>query len=271
MSSLDQLVDAARDGVRRRIAEVPGEQLRARLGTRRGHRPFKEALVQPGLSLIAEFKRGSPSAGAIRPDADVADVVGAYERGGAAAISVLTDEPHFHGSLADLEAAREASALPILRKDFIVDPYQLWEASLAGADAVLLIAAALADEDLQLLWDEATALDLDCLVEVHDETDLERALRLDPDVIGINNRNLADLSVDTGTTPELITDVPAGITVVAESGYDDPAQVEELERIGVDAVLIGEALMRAADPEGAVRDLVSDEEKTREHLFSDER
>ncbi|HEU4804082.1 MAG TPA: indole-3-glycerol phosphate synthase TrpC [Solirubrobacterales bacterium] len=271
MSRLDQLVDAARDGVRRRIAEVPGEQLRARLGTRRGHRPFKEALVQPGLSVIAEFKRGSPSAGAIRPDADVADFVGAYERGGAAAISVLTDEPHFHGSLADLEAARAASALPILRKDFVVDPYQLWEASLAGADAVLLIAAALAEEDLQLLWDEATAIDLDCLVEVHDEADLERALRLDPDVIGINNRNLADLSVDTGTTPELITDVPAGITVVAESGYDDPTQVEELERIGVDAVLIGEALMRAADPEGAVRALVSDEEKTREHLFSDER
>ena len=112
--------------------------------------------------------------------------MGAYERGGAAAISVLTDEPHFHGSLADLEAARAASALPILRKDFVVDPYQLWEASLAGADAVLLIAAALAEEDLQLLWDEATAIDLDCLVEVHDEADLERALRLDPDDVDAN-------------------------------------------------------------------------------------
>ena len=155
MSRLDQLVDAAREGVRRRSAETPGEQLRSRLGTRSGSRPFKEALVRPGLSVIAEFKRGSPSAGAINADADVATVVGAYERGGAAAISVLTDEPHFHGSLADLEAARAASALPILRKDFIVDPYQLWEAALAGADAVLLIVAALADEDLRLLWDEA--------------------------------------------------------------------------------------------------------------------
>jgi len=271
MSRLDQLVDAARDGVRQRSAKYPGDQLRARLGDRGGHRPFKEALVQPGLSVIAEFKRGSPSAGLIAPDADIAATVAAYERGGAAAISVLTDEPNFHGSRADLEAARAASALPILRKDFIVDPYQLWEASLAGADAVLLIAAALADEDLRLLWDEAASLDLDCLVEVHDESDLGRALELDPDVIGINNRNLSDLSVDTRTTPELITDVPAGITVVAESGYTTPDQVEELERIGVDAVLIGESLMRSRDPEDAVRALVSDEERTREHLFTDER
>ena len=271
MSRLDQLVDAARDGVRRRSAENPGDQLRSRLAGLGGHRPFKEALVRPGLSVIAEFKRGSPSAGAINPDADVAAVVGAYERGGAAAISVLTDEPNFHGSLADLEAARGATALPILRKDFIVDPYQLWEASLAGADAVLLIVAALADEDLRLLYDEATAVDLDCMIEVHDEPDLERALKLDPDVIGINNRNLGDLTVDTRTTPELITDVPAGKTVVAESGYSDHGQVEELERIGVDAVLIGESLMRSADPEAAVSLLVSDEEKTREHLFTDER
>jgi indole-3-glycerol phosphate synthase len=271
MSRLDQLVDAARDGVRKRSAELPGDKLRARLGSRGGHRPFKEALVSPGLSVIAEFKRGSPSAGAIDADADVATVIAAYERGGAAALSILTDEPNFHGSLADLEAARAASELPILRKDFIVDPYQLWEASLAGADAVLLIVAALADEDLRLLWDEAAGLDLDCVVEVHDEADLELALNLDPDVIGINNRNLADLTVDTATTPELITDVPAGKTVVAESGYSDHSQVEELERIGVDAILVGESLMRASDPEDAVRDLVSDEEKTREHLFMDER
>jgi indole-3-glycerol phosphate synthase len=271
MSRLDQLVDAARDGVRRRSAEIPGDQLRSRLGTRSGSRPFKEALIRPGLSVIAEFKRGSPSAGAINAEADVATVVGAYERGGAAAISVLTDGPSFHGSLADLEAARAASALPILRKDFIVDPYQLWEAALAGADAVLLIAAALADEDLRLLWDEAATLDLDCLVEVHDEHDLERALILDPDVIGINNRSLADLTVDIETTPELITDVPAGKTVVAESGYSEPAQIEELDRIGVDAVLIGETLMRSDDPETMVRGLVLDEEMTREHLLPDER
>ena len=224
MSKLDQLVEAAREGVERRRREVSAEDLRARLGTRSGSRPFKEALVRPGLSVIAEFKRGSPSAGAIAPDADVAETVSAYERGGAAAISVLTDEPHFHGSLADLERARAATALPILRKDFIVDPYQLWEAAIAGADAALLIVAALADEDLRLLSEEAGALDLDCLVEVHDEEDLDRALELlDPDVIGINNRDLRDLAVDTATTEELITDVPAGIAVVAESGYSSRA------------------------------------------------
>jgi indole-3-glycerol phosphate synthase len=271
MSRLDQLVDAAREGVRRRSAETPGDQLQSRLGTRSGSRPFKEALVRPGLSVIAEFKRGSPPAGAINADADPAAVVGAYERGGAAAISVLTDEPNFHGSLADLEAARAATTLPIIRKDFIVDPYQLWEATLAGADAVLLIVAALADEDLRLLWDEAAAIDLDCLVEVHDERDLERALELDPDVIGINNRNLADLVVDTSTTPELITDVPAGKTVVAESGYSEPAQIDELDRIGVDAVLVGESLMRSDDPESMVRSLMQDEDMTREHLLTDER
>jgi indole-3-glycerol phosphate synthase len=271
MSKLDQLVDAAREGVRRRSAVTPGDALRRQLGTRTGSRPFKEALVRPGLSVIAEFKRGSPSAGLIDADADVASFVRAYERGGAAAISVLTDEPHFHGSLDDLKAARATSVLPILRKDFIVDPYQLWEAVIAGADAILLIVAALADEDLSLLFEEASTLDLDCLVEVHDEEDLERALRIDPGVIGINNRNLKTLDVDTTTTEELLTDVPAGMTVVAESGYSERSEIEELDRIGVDAVLVGETLMRCADPEAMVRELTFDEDATREHLFSDER
>ncbi len=271
MSRLDQLVESAREGVRRRSAEVSGAELRSRLGTRSGSRPFKEALVSPGLSVIAEFKRGSPSAGAIDADADVAEVVGAYERGGAAALSVLTDEESFFGSLADLERARSASGLPILRKDFIVSPYQLWEAAIAGADAVLLIVAALADEDLRALWEEASALDLDCLVEVHDEEDLERALTVEADVIGINNRNLRTLEVDVESVPRLVTAVPAGKTVVAESGYETREQIEELDRIGVDAVLIGETLMRAPDPEALVRELTLDEDMTREHLLSDER
>jgi indole-3-glycerol phosphate synthase len=271
MSSLDQLVESAHEGVRRRSSQVSPEDLRARLGTRTGSRPFKEALGRPGLSVIAEFKRGSPSAGLIASDADVASVVSAYERGGAAAISVLTEETQFHGSLADLEQARAASSLPILRKDFIVDPYQLWEATIAGADAVLLIVAALADEDLRLLWEEAGTLDLDCLVEVHDEEDLERALDVDPEVIGINNRSLRDMRVDLETTEELVTRVPAGNIVVAESGYRERHQIEELDRIGVDAVLIGETLMRCEDPEAMVRSMALEEDLTREHLFSDER
>lgn len=267
MTWLDELVAAARKDVERRRAQVSAEELRRTLGTRGGARPFNEALVRPGLSLIAEFKRRSPSAGEIRPGANVPDLVSAYERGGAAALSVLTDAPNFGGSLDDLRAARAACGLPILRKDFVVDPYQLYEAAGNGADAVLLIAAALGDDVLSLLYHEARMLDLDCLVEVHDIEDLERALAIDADVIGINNRNLRDFRVTVETTYELITDIPAGKTVVSESGYRSRAQLEDLERIGVDAVLVGEALMRAADPETLVRDLTMDEEATREHYL----
>jgi indole-3-glycerol phosphate synthase len=265
MSKLEQLVGAAREDMERRRAAVPASELREAIGTLSGSRPFSEALVRPGLSLIAEFKRRSPSAGEISPGATVADTVAAYERGGAAALSVLTDAPHFGGSLDDLRQARAASSLPILRKDFIVDPYQLYEAAVNGADAVLLIVAALDDEALGLLYAEARLLDLDCLVEVHDESELERALELGADVIGINNRNLDTMTVDLETTARLLTDVPAGKTVVAESGYESYEQLAELERIGCDAVLIGESLMRSGDPEGVIRELTMDEERTREH------
>jgi indole-3-glycerol phosphate synthase len=265
MSRLEELVAAARQAVRRRQERVPLEDLSAQLGARFDERPFKEALVRPGLSLIAEFKRRSPSAGEIRPGAEVADLVPAYERGGAAALSILTEDGQFGGSLDDLRAARAASELPLLRKDFVVEGYQLVEAAVHGADAVLLIVAALHAEELERLYDEAQALDLDTVVEVHDDADLEAALELDVDVIGINNRDLRDFRVDVETTERLITDVPAGKTVVAESGYSSREQLEELDRIGVDAVLIGEALMRAPDPEQAVRELTGDEHATREH------
>jgi indole-3-glycerol phosphate synthase len=243
--------------------------LRESIGTLSGSRPFSEALVRPGLSLIAEFKRRSPSKGDIAGTASVPEVCRAYESGGAAALSVLTDETHFGGTLDDLRQARAACGLPILRKDFVVDPYQLYEAAVNGADAVLLIVAALDEDNLGHLYEESRLLDLDCLVEVHDEEELERALAIDVDVIGINNRNLADLTVDLETTAELMTDVPAGKTVVAESGYDSREQLEELERIGCDAVLIGEALMISGDPEAAVRELTADDERTREHLTGD--
>ena len=264
MSRLDQLVDDARDAADRRSREVSEEALLRRLEGREELRPFSEALQRPGLSLICEFKRSSPSAGEIRRGADVAEIVRAYERGGAAALSVLTEERSFGGSLADLAAAREASELPILRKDFIVTRYQLIETAVSGADAVLLIVAALEDRTREMV-ERAWELDLDCLVEVHDEEELEIALEAGAETIGINNRNLRDLSVDLETTGELITDVPAGKTVVSESGYSSREELEEAERIGVDAVLVGESLMRSDDPERALAELAVDADQTREH------
>ncbi len=264
MSMIEQLVSAAREGAERRRQQVPQSDLEARLGDRDRDRPFMEELVRPGLSLIAEFKRRSPSGGDIYPGAAVPDLVQAYERGGAAALSVLTDETHFGGSLEDLRTARESCGLPILRKDFVVDPYQLYEAAANGADAVLLIVRALNGDQLARLHDEAIALDLDPLVEAHDTEDLEHALELDAAVIGINNRDLDSGRVDISTTFELMPDVPAGKTVVAESGISSADQLEELDRVGVDAVLIGEALMRAADPEAMTRELAGPEESTRE-------
>jgi len=267
MNVLDRIVDDTRDEVARRRERMPLARLEEAIAARPEGRPFQEALTRPGVSLIAEHKRRSPSAGTIREGASVTEIVRAYERGCAAALSILTEPFHFGGSLDDLRAAREASTLPILRKDFIVDPYQLYEAAVGGADAILLIVAALDDSSLRLLHDEARGLDLDCLVEVHDERDLERALGVDCDVIGINNRNLRTLEVDLETTPELLTDVPAGKTVVSESGYSTREEFEEVDRIGVDAVLVGERLMRAEDPEAAVRALTLNEEGTREHLI----
>lgn len=257
MTVLDEIVDVTRAEVQRRSQSVSLAELESRLQPHREDRPFREALIRPGVSIIAEHKRRSPSAGEIRAGATVTEIVGAYERGGAAALSILTEGPHFGGSLADLEEARAHSVLPILRKDFIVDRYQLFESAVSGADAILLIASALEGEHLAELHQEALALDLDVLVEVHDEQELATVLDLaDPDVIGINNRDLRDFSVDIGRTFELLADVPAGKTVVSESGFHTQQQLEELERVGVDAVLIGETVMRAPDPESALRDLL---------------
>jgi indole-3-glycerol phosphate synthase len=257
MNVLDRIVESTRQDLRRRREQVPLATLEAHLVARGEDRPFSEALAgRPGVSLIAEHKRRSPSAGLIRDGATVKQVVEAYERGGAAALSVLTEGPHFGGSLDDLREARAASALPILRKDFIVDPYQVYESAVAGADAILLIVAAVPEHDLAVLYREALALDLDVLVEVHDGDELSTALEtIDADVIGINNRDLTDFSVDLERTFQLLSDVPAGKTVVSESGIHTREQLDELERVGVDAVLIGEALMRAPDLEAATRTL----------------
>jgi indole-3-glycerol phosphate synthase len=255
MSVLDRIVESTRSDVERRRREVPVTQLEQALERRGEDRPFSEALSRPGISLIAEYKRRSPSAGLLREGDAVADVVSAYERAGAAAISVLTEHHHFSGSLDDLREARAASTLPILRKDFVVDTYQVYESAALGADALLLIVAALDQDELERLYLDAIALDLDVLVEVHSERELDRALEIDADVLGINNRNLNDLNVDLETTAELLAHVPAGKTVVAESGYSTREQLDELEDLGVDAVLVGETLMRAADVEAACRAL----------------
>ena len=254
---LEGLVEATWRALERRRAKTPlAEVERAAATERDDARPFAEALSRPGTSLVAEHKRRSPSAGAIRDGDSCAEVVRAYERGGAAALSILTEEAHFGGSLQDLREARRASALPILRKDFTVDPYMLYEAKAAGADAVLLVVGALREADLEELYTLARSLDLDAVVEISRASELEAALRIDADVIGINNRDLEDFTVDITRTFELLADVPAGKTVLSESGIVYREQIDELERVGVDAVLVGETVMSAPDPEEAVRRLV---------------
>ena len=259
---LDELVGATREALHRRKRERPLAELEAEVDAVPEGRPFAEALSRPGTSLIAEHKRRSPSAGTIREGTSCGEVVSAYERGGAAALSVLTEEAHFGGTLADLREARLATELPILRKDFTIDTYQLYEAKAAGADAVLLVVGAMTQGELASLYREAHALDLDAVVEIHDEEELDRALDVDADVLGINNRDLVDFSVDIQRTFDLLADIPAGKVVVSESGIHNRHQIDELEQVGVDAVLIGEALMRADDPEAAVRELTRPEQAT---------
>ena len=266
MTVLDGILQSTRAEIERRKRDRPQRDLQARIERRgdradavlradRAGRGFREALGSPGIGVIAEFKRRSPSAGRLREDPDVAAIVRAYERGGARAVSVLTEGPNFEGSLEDLHIARGACELPVLRKDFIVDPYQLYEACVAGADAVLLIVAALSPAELRDLRGLARALGQDVLVEVHDSAELRIALDAGADLIGINNRDLHDFSVDVERTFTLLADIPAQMTVVSESGIADAGQLACLEQAGVAAVLVGESLMRAPHPEEALRAL----------------
>jgi indole-3-glycerol phosphate synthase len=261
MNRLDPIVAATREELARRLQATPPDVLEravaARAETDQPVRSFHAALARPGLSVIAEHKRRSPSAGPIREDLTLEDVVTAYERGGAAALSILTEGPSFGGSLADLRAARRAAGLPLLRKDFVVDPYQVHESFAAGADAILLIVAALSREMLASLHAEAAGLGLSVLVEVHDERELETALELDAPIIGINNRDLKTLEVDTRRTFELLPRAAGQALVISESGFSRPEQTAELAQAGVDGVLIGEALMRSADVEAACRALIA--------------
>lgn len=255
---LQRIIESTRAELEARRAAVPLAELEAQLAGRPragvAH-PFLEALGGEGIGVIAEFKRRSPSAGQLREGADPAQIARAYERAGACAMSVLTEGPHFGGSLDDLRAARAACGVPLLRKHFIVDPYQLHEAAAAGADAVLLIVAALSQQELGALHAEAGRLGLDALVEVHDRAELERALELEPQIVGINNRDLRDFTVDVGRTARLREDIPPGVAVVSESGISRAAQLAELQRAGVAAVLVGESLMRSPDPAAALQEL----------------
>jgi indole-3-glycerol phosphate synthase len=257
VNALTPIIERTRQDVAARRSGIPLDEARraaqARLSTD-PPRAFAEALrTGIGISVIAEHKRSSPSAGVIRDDLDLQDVVGAYERGGATALSILTEPHSFSGSLDDLAAARAAARLPILRKDFIVDSYQVAESVARGADAILLIVAALDPAALARLHAEAVSFGLDVLVEVHDSDELEVAGGIGATVIGINNRDLTTLQVDTERTFALLDQMPGGAVVVSESGWRTRAELERLSAAGVDAVLVGEALMRSPDVEEACR------------------
>ena len=219
-------------------------------------RSFTRALRGPDVRLIAEFKRRSPSAGWIQQSAAVNEIVPRYEAAGAAACSILTDREFFGGSLEDLEEGRNLTKLPCLRKDFLLDEIQLLESRVAGADAVLLIVRLLDDVQLRDLLQNARALGLDVLTEIHEPEEVERALRAGAEIIGVNNRNLSNFSTNLDTVLALLPGIPGDVTVVAESGIQSAQDVARFGAAGVDAVLVGEALMRAQDPGVRVAELV---------------
>jgi indole-3-glycerol phosphate synthase len=253
---LDDILARTRADLAARKLAQPIAPLEAAAAARPAVRSLARALRRPGrIACIAEFKRRSPSAGWIAEGADPARAARAYAAGGAQALSILTDGPFFGGSLPDLGAARAACDLPVLRKDFIVDRYQIVEARAAGADAILLIVAALADAELGALLAVAGDLGLEALVEAHDADEVRRAVAAGAAIVGINNRDLRSFTVDRELACRLRSQVPADRIVVAESGIRDAADVARLHAAGIDAMLVGEALMRAPDPAAALRAL----------------
>jgi indole-3-glycerol phosphate synthase len=252
---LDRIVADKREELARRQREEPFGTLRWKTRGMPAPRSLAAALRARRPGLIAEIKRASPSRGPLRADLDVVALARIYAEAGASAISVLTEERYFQGSLADLKAVREAVDVPLLRKDFIFDMYQVFEARAYGADAVLLIAAILNPGLLTSLIALARSLGLECLVEVHDEPELERALMAGAEIVGINNRDLRTFEVDLATTERLRPLVPAEVTVVAESGVHTRADVQRLAALDVHGVLIGEALVLADDPAAKIREL----------------
>ncbi len=256
---LKQIITRKHAEVAERSAALPLAQLAARATAAPAPRGFtaalREKLNAELPAVIAEAKRASPSKGLLRDPFDPAAIAASYERHGAACLSVLTDRDYFQGHEDYLVAARAACTLPVIRKDFIVDPYQVVEARAIGADCILLIAAALEDEPMRALHDQARALGMDVLVEVHDAEELERALALDLDMVGINNRNLRSFEVSLDTTLGLLAQIPGDILVVTESGILERADVARMRAAGVHTFLVGEAFMRAPDPGAKLAEL----------------
>ncbi|MEG3150543.1 indole-3-glycerol phosphate synthase TrpC [Sphingomonas sp. ZT3P38] len=256
---LERILETKRAEVAARKATMPLSELDACIARQtkpRGFRAALDAKAKTGHALIAEIKKASPSKGLIRADFDPPAHARAYQAGGAACLSVLTDEPWFQGADSYLTAARDACDLPVLRKDFMVDPWQVPESRAIGADAILLIMAAL--DDGQLAEIEASAIEcgMDVLIEVHDAKELERALKLKSRLIGVNNRNLRDFTIDFENSYRLVGKAPAGCTFVAESGLTIRADLDQMAEHGIHCFLIGEALMRQHDVEAATRALV---------------
>jgi indole-3-glycerol phosphate synthase len=253
MSVLAEIIVGVREDLARRQSAVPEADLRAALADVPPARDPMPAFRSAGISVIAEVKRRSPSKGDLADIPDPASLALAYAQGGAHAISVLTEERRFGGSLDDLRAVRAAVETPVLRKDFIVDDYQLLEGRVAGADLALLIVAALGDDELRRFHDRARELGLTVLVEVHDEAETERAVALGAELIGVNARNLKTLEVDPEVFGKLAPLVPEDRVLVAESGITGPADVARYAAEGASVVLVGEALVKDGDPAGGVR------------------
>ncbi len=248
---LDEIMAWKRQEVPKQMAEMPESDLQALVTFTPPPTDFAAALASPGVSLIAEVKKASPSKGLIAKEFDPVDLALTYAEGGARAISCLTDARFFQGQLEYLTAIKEAFrqrnlSLPVLRKDFIYHPYQVLQARVAGADAILLIMAVLGDADYRQLLAYTRELGMEALVEVHNEQELERALQTSPRIIGINNRDLRTFHVDLNTTARLRPLIPTDILVVAESGIRNPTDVQTLKDMGVDAILVGESLVRAS-------------------------
>lgn len=243
---MSSILDAIVASKRSEVARLRGSAFSPRTSPRR---PFGFALRQgSAIGVIAEVKKASPSRGVLRPDFDPVALAQAYERGGARAISVLTDREFFQGDIEYLVQVRSSVHLPVLRKEFIIDPIQVEQSAAVNADAVLLIAALLSNELLRELYAAVIACDMEPLIEVHDRSELERVLPLGPAVIGINNRNLSTFATSLATTLTLAGEIPAGVTVVSESGIENGGQTARLRSAGVHAVLVGESLVRCSDP-----------------------